>query len=310
MLQQTRVTTAIPRYERFLREFPDIRSLAAAEPERVCESWAGLGYYQRARNLQAAARQMMEEHDGAVPEDLAALGALPGIGRYTTGAIASIAFGAQVAAVDANATRVIARLFAIGGAPARRSTTVDQIATALAQAGSAAAVNQALMDLGALVCRPQRPDCPSCPLRPHCTAYRRGTVARYPIRSLPAVRRTLSVAFAWIETDGALWLERRSPEGLWAGLWQLPGCEGPGAARRLARRVGSALGRPQARIRHELTHRRVLASVYVPKSPSRLTAGPTLRSFTDPLSVGLSTLARRAILATAGSRLPLAGRPR
>jgi A/G-specific adenine glycosylase len=253
---------------------------------------------------------MVEEHGGAVPKDLGALGALPGIGRYTAGAIASIAFGAEVAAVDANVTRVIARLFAIGGARARRSATVERIAAALAQAGSAAAVNQALMDLGALVCRPQRPDCPSCPLRPHCTAHRRGAVARYPVRSVPTVRRTLSVAFAWIETDGALWLERRGTAGLWAGLWQLPGCEGPGAARRLARRLGSALGRPRARLRHDLTHRQVLASVYVPRSPSRLIAGPALRPFADPLSVGLSALARRAILATAESRLPLAGRPR
>ncbi len=297
MLQQTQVATALPRYGEFLRRFPSVRALAAAGPERVCEAWAGLGYYRRARNLHAAACRMVAEHESAVPRELDALTALPGIGAYTAGAIASIAFGASVPAVDANAVRVLARLFAITATPARTRSRVQQIAAHLAAGTRAGEVNQALMDLGATVCRPRQPGCERCPLRRRCAARRQGRATEHPTRAKPAVRRDLEIAFAWIETNGAVWLERRGLDGLWAGLWQLPGCEGPSARRELARRLGCTLGRPLAEVRYLLTHRTVHARVYKPSQPRRLRAGPSLRPFADPFSAALSTLARRAVLA-------------
>ena len=170
MLQQTQVARAIEFYPRFLARYPTLEDLAAAPADAVRESWDGLGYYARARNLHAAARQVMKRLGGRLPRRAEDLAALPGIGRYTAGAVASLAFGADVPAVDTNAARVLARAFRIRGRPksARRERRVWALAAALVPRGRAADWNQALMDLGARYCVARAPRCPACPVRRSC----------------------------------------------------------------------------------------------------------------------------------------------
>jgi A/G-specific adenine glycosylase len=179
MLQQTQVTRVVDFYQRFLGRYPTLEALAAAEPAAVRESWDGLGYYARARNLHAAARRIVGELGGAVPRTPEELERLPGIGRYTAGAVASIAFGARVAAVDTNAERVLARVFAVRGqkGAAGRTRRLWALGTALVAAGRSGDVNQALMDLGATVCTARAPHCVGCPLRGVCRSRRRAANA-------------------------------------------------------------------------------------------------------------------------------------
>jgi A/G-specific adenine glycosylase len=301
MLQQTRVATVVERYEAFLRRFPDVRALAGASEEEVCEAWAGLGYYSRARNLHAASRRVVAEHDARLPTTVDGLRALPGIGRYTAGAIASIAFGAAVPAIDGNVERVLSRLLAID-APAGSSEAQQrlwQTASQLVECDRPGELNQALMEVGATICTPRQPRCHGCPLRRHCAASAAGDPSRYPRRtSARAPRPTLRLAFLWHRTRSGVWLERRPLRGLWAGVWQLPGEEGPGSRARLARRFGVPLTRRVAGVRHELSHRIVLASVYATDSTTKVSRRAGVRSFADPLAAPLSAVARRAIVAT------------
>jgi A/G-specific adenine glycosylase len=298
MLQQTRVATVVERYDDFLRRFPDIRALAGAREEEVCEAWAGLGYYSRARNLHAAARRIVEQHGGQLPPTSAALATLPGIGDYTAGAIASIAFGEPSAAVDGNVKRVVSRLFAISApaASAAAKHRVRELAHRLAQCERPGDLNQALMDLGAMICTPKSPDCDRCPARRFCAAYAQGATTRYPRRRMPrAERPTLEMAFLWHRSRSGVWLQRRPLQGLWAGLWQLPGEEGPGSRERLTQRFDAPTSRCIAEVRHQLTHRIVLASVHESSPATTIPRRAAFRCFADPLTAPLSALARRAI---------------
>ena len=177
MLQQTRVETVEPRYRRFLERFPTVDALAAASAEEVCEEWAGLGYYSRARNLHSAARQVVEEHGGRLPAGATELRRLPGIGRYTAGAISSIAYGLPEPVVDGNVARVLSRLDAVSApaSSAAGSAHLWALAGTLARGPRAGDVNQALMELGATVCTPRAPRCESCPLRSGCVARAQGS---------------------------------------------------------------------------------------------------------------------------------------
>ncbi len=300
MLQQTRVATVVERYNDFLSRFPDVRTLAEAREEQVCEAWAGLGYYSRARNLHAAARRLVAEHGAQLPTTADALQALPGIGRYTAGAIASIAFGKPAPAVDGNVERVLSRLLAIDAEAG--STAVQRrlwdMAAELAACDRPGEINQALMDLGATICTPLTPTCGNCPLRRSCAARAEGDPLRYPRRSPRRVERpTLRLAFLWHRTRSGVWLERRPLRGLWAGLWQLPGEEGPSSRARLAQRLGARLTRRIGGVRHELSHRIVLASIYAASPTPTLHHRATLRGFAEPLGAPLSAVARRAIIA-------------
>ncbi len=298
MLQQTRVETARARFADFLRQFPDVSTLAGVDERRVCEAWAGLGYYRRARNLHKAARVLVERFGGQLPQDLAALRGLPGIGAYTAAAIAAIAFGIPAAAVDGNLVRVLARVFALPGRASDPGLVraVRARAEQLVDGPYPGEINQALMDVGAVVCKPETPDCRACPLRPGCQAFRAGTPAAYPGKSVRLARSSLRVAFAWIERAGALLLEQRPLDGLWPGLWELPSASGHGAKAALAKRLDLRLGTHLALVTHELTHRHVEATVYRARSatPAQL---PSLRWWRAPLSAPLSALARKAILA-------------
>lgn len=245
LLQQTRVSTAISYYERFLERFPSLRDLAEAPMEAVLQVWQGLGYYGRARNLHRAASILRDEFGGEIPREPEALAKLPGIGPYTAAAIASIAFDRDVAVLDGNVTRVLCRTHGLDEDPNRPSARrrLQEIADSLLPKGNAAQFNQALMELGALVCRPARPACPVCPVEAVCTARRKGMVDRLPLR-LPKARIPARVrVVAAVEYRGTLLLKRRSPEGFLGGLWELPGVyleareSNRAALRRIARQL-------------------------------------------------------------------------
>ena len=269
MLQQTRVATVAPYYDRFLREFPDVRSLARAPLDAVLKAWEGLGYYSRARNLHRAAGVLVAGSGGEVPRTVEALRALPGIGRSTAGAIAAIAFGADVPILDANARRVVARVFAVEGDP--RNGRVEKLlwdrSAELVRKGKGRETALAVMDLGAVLCLPGRPRCPGCPLRSRCSARLRGLQDSIPPkrerRNLP---RHDIVAAVIRRTDGALFLVRRPPDGLLGGLWAFPsGRRAPGetlegALLRSLReklRVGAVIQRKVGSVRHAYSHYRI-----------------------------------------------------
>ena len=224
MLQQTRVSAALPYYERFLAALPDIPALAACEEEKLHKLWEGLGYYSRVRNLQKAARIVCEEYGGELPADYDALRALPGIGDYTAGAIASISFGLAVPAVDGNVLRVFSRLYNDPGVitePAvKRAFTARVMEHQPPE--KAGDYNQALMELGALVCVPNgAPLCEQCPLASLCEARRAGTALELPHKAAPKARRIEPVTVVLAEdAEGRFLLQQRPQKGLLAGLWQ------------------------------------------------------------------------------------------
>jgi A/G-specific adenine glycosylase len=229
MLQQTQVATVIPYFERFLARFPDVRSLAAADLDEVIALWAGLGYYARARNMHKASGAMVERHGGEFPADLEALAALPGVGRSTAGAILSLGLGRRAAILDGNVKRVLCRHAGIAGWPgeARVLRELWALAEARTPAARAADYNQAMMDLGALVCQPRNPACGACPVALDCRARELGATAVIPA---PKPRKTLPVRSCWMlvlqRASGEIRLERRPPAGIWGGLWSLPEFEG------------------------------------------------------------------------------------
>jgi A/G-specific adenine glycosylase len=282
MLQQTQVATVIPYYRRFLERFPSLERLAAAEEDEVLAAWSGLGYYTRARSLLRAAREAVERH-GALPRRLEDLRRLPGFGPYTAGAVASIAFDVPTPAVDGNAARVLARLFLVAGRPGGRRFTerVWGLATALVSGiggkgpRSAASrpgdLNQALIELGALVCRPRAPHCERCPLEASCRARAAGRE-----RSIPGARRRISsprltLAVGICRARGRVLLVRRPSRGLFAGMWSPPAVELPDGADG-ARTISTVIRRDLSAqtgefvlvgtVERALTHRRLVLHVY------------------------------------------------
>lgn len=232
MLQQTRVEAVKGYYTRFLEAFPDVPALANAEEARLMKLWEGLGYYSRARNLQKAARQMMERHDGRLPADYDALLKLAGIGPYTAGAVASIAYGLPVPAVDGNVLRVCARL-GNDRSDIASPETKNRVQRILAQAlslmppGWPGDFNQAMMELGAIVCVPGGPPkCGVCPAAGSCAARRAGTVLELPVKSGEKPRRVEPLTVLLLMRDGRFALRRRKKSGLLAGLWELPNIPG------------------------------------------------------------------------------------
>jgi A/G-specific adenine glycosylase len=225
MLQQTRVEAVIPYFERWMERFPSIAALAAASEQAVLSAWEGLGYYSRARNLYKAARIVMEEYGGELPADLQALRKLPGIGRYTVGAIASMAFQQDAATLDANIRRVLARVFDI--AQPADSSPGEEILWKLAEThlacGRAGDYNQALMDLGASICLPRQPRCLLCPLTTLCQAYQLGIQEQRPVLKPRADVPHYTVTAAVIQRTGKVLLAKRPSRGLLGGMWEFPG---------------------------------------------------------------------------------------
>ena len=226
MLQQTRVEAALPYYERFLRELPDIPALAAAPEEQLLKLWEGLGYYSRVRNLQKAARVVCEQYGGELPGDYEAVKALPGIGEYTAGAICSIAFGLPTPAVDGNVLRVVCRITGDEtpvDSPALKRRCREELAP-LYPEGAAGDFTQALMELGAMVCLPGgAPRCGDCPAQGFCRGYASGEPERLPVKP-PKKPRRIERRQVWVVLSPAgVLLHRRPSRGLLAGLWELPG---------------------------------------------------------------------------------------
>jgi A/G-specific adenine glycosylase len=223
MLQQTTVKAVAPYYARFLARWPTVRALAAAPLDDVLKSWAGLGYYARARNLHACARAVVECHDGRFPDDEAALRALPGIGVYTAAAVAAIAFGRDTMPVDGNIERVVSRLFAVADALPAAKPTIRDLAQRLAPPGSFGDFAQGLMDLGATICTPARPACALCPWREDCRAHKLGRAEDFPKKSpRTAGRLRRGAAFLVLRRDGAVLVRTRPSRGLLGGMTEVP----------------------------------------------------------------------------------------
>lgn len=229
MLQQTRVETVIPYYERWFEQFPTLEELAAASEEQVLKAWEGLGYYSRARNLHQAVQEVVARYGGEVPDDPAAVADLKGVGPYTVGAILSIAYNRAVPAVDGNVMRVFSRLFLIEDDIAQPATRkgMEELGAALIPVGQASSFNQALMELGALICTPTSPKCLLCPVRAHCAAFADGAVERLPVKAKAKAPRPVDIASAVIWHKGRVMIVRRPSDGLLGGLWELPGGERP-----------------------------------------------------------------------------------
>jgi A/G-specific adenine glycosylase len=223
MLQQTTAATACGRFEAFIARFPTLDALASAGQDEVLHAWQGLGYYRRARALHACARAIVEHHGGRVPDDAAALRALPGIGPYTAAAVRAIAFDQPDVPVDGNVQRVVARLFAIEAPLPAAAGRLRVLAATLAPDERAGDMAQALMDLGATVCRPRRPACGFCPWQEACKAHRLGIAGELPRRS-PRTSRPVrrGLAFLLARPDGAILFRRRPEHGLLGGLHELP----------------------------------------------------------------------------------------
>ena len=260
MLQQTTVATVRGRFAEFIGRWPDVAALAAADLDQVLTAWAGLGYYARARNLHRCARIVVGELGGRFPDSEAALRALPGIGPYTAAAIAAIAFGRRSIVIDGNVERVLARLGAIEASMPAAKPLVHRLAERLAPHDRPGDYAQALMDLGATICTPTAPACPSCPWKQACIAHARGSPESYPERSKNAPRpRRFGVAFWVTDGSGRVGLRRRALEGLLGGMMEFPGTpwrEQPWR-REEARAFAPVAGDwrwPEAGVRHVFTH--------------------------------------------------------
>ncbi|MGP9822762.1 A/G-specific adenine glycosylase [Salinarimonas sp. NSM] len=224
MLQQTTVMAVKPYFERFLARFPTVEALAAAPSEEVMNAWAGLGYYSRARNLHACAKAVVAEHGGRFPDTEDGLRGLPGIGAYTAGAIAAIAFDRVAAAVDGNVERVMTRLFAIAEPIPKAKPAVREATLALVPTDRPGDFAQGLMDLGATICTPKRPACALCPWMAPCAARRAGEAEVYPVKAPKKARETRrGAAFVVERADGAILLRTRAPEGLLGAMAEPPG---------------------------------------------------------------------------------------
>lgn len=229
MLQQTQVVTVIPYFERWMARFPDVRALAEASTEDVLALWSGLGYYRRAHFLHKAARQLVAHHDGQLPESVEGLLTLSGVGRYTAGAIASIAFNRRAPIVDGNVIRILCRIFGIDGDPrgGANQKRLWALAEALIPEGQARDFNQSMMELGALVCSPRNPDCQSCPASRWCVALAEDRIAQLPQPPRRKKRRRMVLAVGLLRDPltGHVLLLQRPDEGLFAGLWEMPSAE-------------------------------------------------------------------------------------
>ncbi|POR10954.1 A/G-specific adenine glycosylase [Diaphorobacter sp. LR2014-1] len=262
MLQQTQVATVLEYYARFLARFPDVRQLAAAPQDEVLALWSGLGYYSRARNLHRCAQIVVHQHGGEFPRTVDELAALPGIGRSTAGAIAAFCFGARAPILDANVRRVLTRVLGFGAdlAEAKNERALWQQAEALLPqqdlSHAMPRYTQGLMDLGAGICLPRNPNCLLCPLQEACVARRDGNPQDYPVRT----RKLKRSAQAWwllLRQDGAgrLWLERRPPIGIWAGLYCPPVYDSRAALDEALQLHASCDARDLPAFTHVLTHR-------------------------------------------------------
>jgi len=290
MLQQTRVETVVPYFENFVSRWPTLKQFATANIEDVLQAWSGLGYYSRARRLHQAAQICVQS--GGVPQNLQDLLALPGVGPYTAGAIASIAFDQRAPAVDGNVERVLSRVLAIAEDPRAKQgkQRILQFVQRLLEQGSARDLNQALMELGALVCKPKSPNCAQCPLTLLCVARATGRVHEFPIRSAKAPPLPIRGACGILRSEQGVLLGRRRTAGLLAGLWEPIGTDWdlqkdvePRLRQAFADRVGIVVADllPIGEVSHVFSHRKLTLVVY--DVTARQPCQPTLGEGYDEL---------------------------
>ncbi len=281
MLQQTQVDRVVPYYARFLERFPTVQALAAASLSDVLSAWRGLGYYGRARNLHRAAQEVVARFDGALPASTEALHELPGFGRYTVGAVASIAFGLEAPLVDGNVARVLSRLLVIDGAPGdkAREAALWSAAGELVVGPRPGDLNQALMELGATVCVPSSPLCLLCPLQASCGALAEGRVHELPPPKKAAPKKVLELAVAVAHRGGCVLLARRAEGGLFGGLWEMPCApievSGPATLRKMLGKR-PVVGPQMLILERTLTHRELKLHLH----PVDMT--PSLRAPPEP----------------------------
>ena len=260
MLQQTQVSTVIAYWERWMRALPTVQELADAKPAQVLKLWEGLGYYSRARNLQAAAREIVKNHDGQFPRDPADIRSLRGIGRYTAGAISSIAYGLPEPIVDGNVIRILTRIFGIRENPKDRATHEhlwSLAGTLVAKADDCSALNQSLMELGATVCTPRQPDCAACPVARACVARRENTIGSIPAKGKP-VRYVEIQIDVFVVTDGMRYLVQQRPAGgVNGGFWEFPNSESGN------KYSAANSGKPFATARHAITRYRIQLNAHL-----------------------------------------------
>ena len=305
MCQQTRVDTAIPYYERFMKRFPTVKALARADEDAVLAMWSGLGYYRRARLLHRGAREVISTYAGTIPRDADERLSLPGIGRYTAGAIGSIAFHQEEPIVDGNVMRVLSRVYGIRTPLGRRDTEKAfwEKATELVRGERPGDFNQSLMELGALVCAPTSPRCETCPVRRSCVAYKDGLVAKLPVvaaKKAPAVVDLVAVvAHARADKNSAWYV--RSEKALFGGLWNLPMSEGHGRksatkALRDAGLKGRLVSKSETLLTHVLSHRRMRVEVWTAVS-ERMRESATRKyvSVKERSSLGVSRLTAKVL---------------
>ena len=316
MAQQTRIETVVPYFNRFIRQYGTVEKLARAPRDEVLRLWSGLGYYRRAVSLHEAARRIVENHAGRLPHDLKALLSLPGVGPYTAGAIASIAFDEPVPLVDGNVIRVFSRLFNIGQniehAAVRRQ--IWALGESLVPKVKPGVFNEGLMELGALICTPRLPDCGACPVRAACDAFAAGTVDRRPVRTRKSPPLTVRLAGAVLHRrDGAILLVQNPYDGPFGGLWLAPyfPVDLAGSAPRKIQALTDALehllgvrpeiGRRIGTVEHILTHRKLKLVLYdgvVPESGlalSRHLAYRWVRSADQAQSLALAAITQKVL---------------
>ena len=273
MLQQTQVATVTPYYDRFLKKFKDLKTLAGASSQKVLKAWEGLGYYARARNLHRATGIVLKEHGGAIPNHWDEFRRLPGVGDYIAAAVLSLAFGKPYPVVDGNVKRVLARLQAIKE-PVNKASSAKkfrELADPLLDQKIPGTFNQAMMELGAMVCKPRQPLCGGCPVQKVCSAYQADTVLNYPVKLKKPASPQYRIAVGVVFKKGRVLITRRKPSGLLGGLWEFPGGkiekgEGPEAAcireikeeTNLVIQVDSHL----SRVRHAYTHFKIVMDVF------------------------------------------------
>jgi A/G-specific adenine glycosylase len=313
MLQQTQVSRVLERFDLFLARFPTVDALAAAPERDALALWSGLGYYSRARNLHAAAKAIVEVHGGCIPESLEELLTLPGVGRYTAGAIASMVFGQPAPIVDGNVTRVLLRIEGRSlahGSPQALRWAWRRSEQLVAAARTPALFNEGLMELGATICTPRNPSCDRCPLRNTCRAREQGAQHRIPRPKQAAARRALHCASVLLrDSKDRLLVEPRAPRGLWASLWQAPTLESPDTAPDLGA-LHDWLGIPRLKsvssFRHGTTHRSVVFHVWqspplTPAAAKRLARNRPTAEWLAPAEIAalpLSNPQRRILLAS------------
>lgn len=301
MLQQTQVNTVLPYYQKFMARFPDVQALAAASQDDVLHHWSGLGYYSRARNLHKAAQQIVAQFAGIFPQTLAEVMTLPGIGRSTAAAILSLSLGKQHAILDGNVKRVLTRVLALSGWPGKRD--VEQrlwnTAETLTPQQRTGDYNQAMMDLGSLICRRGKPDCEHCPVVRFCLAAQRGETHRYPT---PKPKKTIPEKRRWwlvLQHQQQVWLQQRPPQGIWGGLWCFPEFDSERLALDAVQQWhGQILPERLSGFRHTFSHFHLDIEpllVALPQQPPQVHEQGIWFSPTQPKDLGLAAATQRIL---------------